>query len=60
MASGPEYLRAELHARYLKSEMNYEIAEARSEGEPLADLARRLGVSASFASKMAKQKAWMV
>lgn len=60
MTPGPDNLRTNLDAKYLKTELRYEIAEARSEGEPVKDIARRLGVSASFVSKRAIEGAWMV
>lgn len=60
MTPAPKEVRDKLHAQYLKSEMYYEIAEARSEGEAIIDIARRLGVSVSSASKMSRQIAWMV
>ena len=60
MKTDPKQIRDKLYAQYLKSELNYEIAEAKSEGEPVAHIARRLGVSASFASKMSRAVDWMV
>lgn len=60
MTPDPKDLRDKLHAQYLKSERYYEIAEARSEGEAIIDIAHRLGVSVSSASKMSRQIAWMV
>lgn len=60
MTPDPKDIRDRLHAQYLKSERYYEIAKARSEGEAIIDIARRLGVSVSSASKMVRQIAWMV
>lgn len=60
MTPGPHNLRTKLNAKYLKTELRYEIAEARAEGETVKDIARRLGVSTSFVSKRAIEGAWMV